>query len=114
MSSLMNWLVPRAHAVSFDSPLDFLTPAGGSTGTGTTVLTDIGSTIIEWILVIAGVLAIIYLIYSGILYITAAGNPDAAKKGQQGVINAIIGIVIIVLAYFIATGVANFAKGGVV
>ncbi|PIX30025.1 hypothetical protein COZ63_01930, partial [Candidatus Berkelbacteria bacterium CG_4_8_14_3_um_filter_42_13] len=44
---------------------------------------------------------VIYLIYSGIIYITAAGNPDAAKKGQQGVINAIIGIVIIIAVYFI-------------
>jgi len=67
--------------------------------------------IINWISVIAAVLAIIYLIYSGIIYITAAGNPDAAKKGQQGVINAIIGIVIIVLAYVIATAVAGAAIG---
>jgi len=67
--------------------------------------------IINWISVIAAVLAIIYLVYSGIIYITAAGNPDAAKKGQQGVINAIIGIVIIVLAYVIATAVAGAAIG---
>jgi hypothetical protein len=57
--------------------------------------------VISLILMIAGALAVIYLIYSGILYITAAGNPDQAKKGQQGVINAVIGIVIIVAVYFI-------------
>ena len=78
------------------------------------VLSDLSTLvmrIINWISVIAAVLAIIYLVYSGIIYITAAGNPDAAKKGQQGVINAIIGIVIIVLAYVIATAVAGAAIG---
>lgn len=61
--------------------------------------------------IVAGALAFIYLIYSGILYLTAAGNPDAAKKGQQGIINAIIGIVVIVAAWTILTIVANTATG---
>lgn len=61
------------------------------------------------VLPIAGVIAVIYLIYSGILYLTAAGNPESAKKGQQGVVNAIIGIIIIVLAYVIVNAVAGTA-----
>lgn len=80
---------------------DFLTPTNQSAA-ATTSVAIIAGRVVSAILLIAGVLAIIYLVYSGILYITAAGNPDAAKKGQQGVINAIIGIVIIVLAFFIA------------
>ncbi len=68
---------------------------------------DLATRIIDILLLAAGIAAVIYLIYSGILYITAAGNPDAAKKGQQGIINAIIGIVIIVLAWVIAHAVAN-------
>lgn len=63
--------------------------------------------IINMVLWVAGFVAILYLIYSGILYLTAAGNPDAAKKGQQGVVNAIIGIIIIVLAYVIAGAAAR-------
>jgi len=69
--------------------------------------------IVNLILFIAGVLAIIYLIYSGILYITAAGNPDAAKKGQQGIMNAAIGIVIIVLAFFIARAIVGYSAESV-
>jgi Na+-driven multidrug efflux pump len=53
------------------------------------------------IALVAGMIAFIYLVYSGILYLTAAGNPDSAKKGQQGIINAIIGIIIIVAAWAI-------------
>lgn len=65
--------------------------------------------IINVVLIIASALAVIYLIYSGILYITAAGNPDAAKKGQQGVINGVIGIVIIVAVYTIIRVAMNLA-----
>lgn len=67
--------------------------------------------VISIILMIAGALAVIYLIYSGILYITAAGNPDSAKKGQQGIINAVIGIVIIILAYVILKAVVSTVGG---
>lgn len=78
--------------------------------TGNADLPTLVTNVINIILFIAGVLAVVYLIYSGILYITAAGNPDAAKKGQQGIINAVIGIVIIVLAFFIARAVANYTQ----
>lgn len=75
-----------------------ITVSEGSTNKS---LSTFANSLISQILIVAGILAVIYLIYSGILYITAAGNPDQAKKGQQGVVNAIIGIIIIVLAYVI-------------
>lgn len=73
--------------------------------------------VVGWIGLIAGVLAFVYLIYSGILYVTAGGNPDQAKKAQQGIINAIIGIIIIILAYAIVRAVVSQfggAGGGLV
>ncbi len=84
---------------TFAQTWDFLAPDDTP---GATDWQTIVSNVINLIIMIAGAAAIIYLIYSGILYITAAGNPDAAKKGQQGIINAVIGIVIITLVYFIA------------
>lgn len=98
-------LVAKAYAA-----FDFLTPKGPGPNPDADWQAA-ASKVIEIILLIAGVLAVIYLIYSGILYITAAGNPDSAKKGQQGIINAIIGIVIIVAAYFIIGAVVNLAGG---
>jgi len=63
--------------------------------------------IVNWVLIIAGVVAFFYLVYSGFIYLTAGGNPDAAKKGQQGILNAIIGIVIITLSYVIVRAVVS-------
>lgn len=56
---------------------------------------------------VVGVLAFIYLIYAGILYITANGNDEQAKKGQKGIINAVIGIIIIALALTIIKVATN-------
>lgn len=98
-------LVTKAYAGAFD----FLQSTSNTVNTGAS-WQDFVTKVINVILSVAGALAVIYLIYSGILYITAAGNPDSAKKGQQGIINAVIGIVIIVIAYFIVGAVVNLAR----
>lgn len=53
------------------------------------------------ITLLAGGLAVLYLIWAGVQYITSAGNPEKAKAARQAIINAIIGIVIITTAYAI-------------
>lgn len=108
MASIIDWLAPKAHAAVWD----VFSGSNTANGTGVAVsLTQIITNIVNVILLVAGALAVIYLIYSGILYITAAGNPDSAKKGQQGVINAIIGIVIIALAYVIVRTAVSLGGG---
>lgn len=98
-------LIQKAYAATFD----FLQNTSNEVNPNANWQDFVGK-VINVILSVAGALAIIYLIYSGILYITAAGNPDSAKKGQQGIINAVIGIVIIVAAYFIVGAVVNLAR----
>ena len=59
------------------------------------------SQIIELVLVVAAVIAFVYLIIAGIKYITAGGDADAATKARQSIVNALIGIVVILLSYFL-------------
>lgn len=63
--------------------------------------------VINWLLGIAFGVAVLFLIVGGFWYITAAGNEEQAEKGKSSVINAIIGIVIIVLSYVIINVVTN-------
>ncbi len=67
--------------------------------------------IINWALAIAFIAAVIMLIYGGFLYITSAGNTDNATKGKTAIINALVGIVIIVLSYIIVQIVYRFVSG---
>ncbi|MDO8513620.1 MAG: hypothetical protein Q7S37_03900 [bacterium] len=70
------------------------------------------SSVINVILIIAGTLAVIYLIYSGIQYITSSGDATKATAARTGIINAIIGIIIILLAFSIVKWVQNSVEGG--
>jgi hypothetical protein len=64
------------------------------------------------LLTIAGALAVLFLIIGGFWYITSAGNEEQAEKGKSTLVNAIIGIIIIVLSFVIITVIANFVGGG--
>lgn len=97
----MNGLIEKTYAATVGK-IESVDPTS-------TTISGLVTTIGTWITYIAGVAAFIYLVYSGILYISAAGNPDQAKKGQQGIINAVIGIIIVVLAFTIIKVVSNTA-----
>lgn len=74
------------------------------TDSGSTGITDLlDNKVLPWVSIAAGVLAFAFLLYSGFVYLTAGGNAEAAKKGQAGILNAIIGLIIIALAYTIST-----------
>lgn len=83
-------------------------PTVGASGTDAkAVISDIASRVIGIILVVAAVLAVLFLMYSGIVYITSAGNAERAKAARAGIINAIIGIIIILGAFFIVRFAAS-------
>lgn len=66
-------------------------------------ITELLNRVLPWVSLAAGAIAFAYLLYSGFMYLTAGGNAEAAKKGQQGILNAVIGLIIIALAYTITT-----------
>lgn len=67
--------------------------------------------VVTWILLIAGAIAVIFLIYGGIQYLTAGGNPEQATKAKTTIVNAVIGIIVIALAFAIFFVVRNFVLG---
>ncbi len=61
------------------------------------LLTNITTTIA----IVAGVLLFGMFIYGGITWLTAAGNEDQTEKAQKILSSAVVGLVIVVAAYFI-------------
>lgn len=53
---------------------------------------------LSWIIGIAGVAALIFIVYGGISYITAAGNPTKIQKAKDAIMYAAIGLVVVGLA----------------
>lgn len=69
---------------------------------------NIAKKIIDWALYLAAIIAVIFIIIGGFLYITSAGDPGRATKGRNTLVNALIGLAIVVLSYLIVQVVYNF------
>ncbi|MCR4308074.1 MAG: pilin [Candidatus Berkelbacteria bacterium] len=72
-----------------------------STNNAKSTFSGILGTVMSWVLAVVAVIAFVYLIISGVNYITAGGDSEKATKARAGILNAIIGIVVVVLSYFI-------------
>ena len=71
--------------------------------------------IIQILLSLAGLIAVLVLIIGGFRYVTSFGNDDQVKQAKGMIINAIIGIIIIILSFVIVqviTNVLNRAGSG--
>lgn len=66
-------------------------------------ITTLISSVINWLGIIAGGFAVIYIVIGGIRYVMASGNPDAAQAAKTSIINAVIGVVIVAAAWGILT-----------
>ena len=68
---------------------------------------DILGSVLQVLFTFAAVIAVIYIIIGGYHYVTAYGNPETAEKGKQTLTWAIIGLVIVILAFVIVQFVWN-------
>lgn len=71
-------------------------PSGSASGVGNTI-----TTVVNLLSAIGGVAAVIVIIVSGLRYVTSAGKEEGVKNAKNGVLYAIIGLVIIALAQLI-------------
>lgn len=62
---------------------------------------------IDILLYLAGLVAVISIIIAGISYITAAGNSDAITKARKRIVNALIGLAVVIIASAIVSFIGN-------
>ena len=72
--------------------------------------------IIRTILGLLGLIFVVLMVYSGFLWMTARGDSDQVDKAKDIIRQAIIGLIIIFLAYaitgFVVNAVVNATKNG--
>jgi hypothetical protein len=81
----------------FDNPQTGAAPNVAAQGT----LGQNITTIINFALGLLGLIAVVFLIYAGVLMVTAGGNEDQVGKAKKIITYAVIGIVVILLSYTI-------------
>lgn len=92
-------LINPVHAVPIDPP----TGRGGSFSSAYPTITGLIAALLRNSLTIAGVILLCLLIFGGLSYIINAGDSDPKKTAQSMamITDAIIGFLVVILAYFI-------------
>ena len=89
---------------AFGSDLETMASSSGydASQASSTALEDRVGLIVQAALGLLGVLFIVLIIYGGIIWMTAAGNEESVKKATSTIKHAVIGLVIVLLAYIIS------------
>jgi hypothetical protein len=73
-------------------------------------LSELIGNAIKIFLTFSGAVAVVFVIIGGFYYLTAQGNEEQAEKGKKTLINAIIGVIIIIMAYVIINVITNLVS----
>jgi len=71
------------------------------------LLKGFGGNIVSSLFAIAGLMSVIMIIVCGIIMMTSAGDPGKVAKAKKGLIAAIVGLIISLSAFVIATAVVK-------
>jgi len=105
--------VEKAHAfnaIPLQPKGDASSNPVGSTNDVGSFVSKLGGDVLNTLTLIAGTIAVLFMIWYGIQYIMAGGSPDKAKAARAGIVNAVVGVIIIAAAYGIirlATTIAS-------
>ena len=83
------------------------TEIGTNIGTGTTDIRITIARIIRTAMSLLGIIAVLIILYGGFKWMTAAGSDEAVGDAKKIITAGIIGLVIILTAYAIASFVIN-------
>jgi len=80
---------------------------GATTGLGTRDVRETIASIINVALSLLGIIVLVIIIYGGFLWMTAGGNDEKVGEAKKWIFGGIIGLVIILSAYAIASFVIS-------
>lgn len=108
--TLLATLAAPTFADVVDQPVS-LCPSGAICEGATTDPAKIIGNVLNFIFVLAAVLAVAFLIWGGIKWITANGDKTKVQSARDTIIGAIIGLVVAFAAYFIVNVVLTLLFG---
>ncbi len=108
LTSIGAWAVTLpALAQGLGRPDDFGLGYGTVLGLGSRDLRTTALDIVNILLGFLGVLAIIIILFGGFRWMTAGGNEDKVAEAKKLIIAGIVGIIIVLAAFAIATFIIN-------
>ncbi|MBU3935484.1 pilin, partial [Patescibacteria group bacterium] len=89
-------------AIDFPKIIEEVFPPDSLPANTDLTIGEIISKIIPYIYVLAGLVLFMMLVMGGFSYLTSAGDPDKMKAAQGKITHALVGFLIIFLAYWLA------------
>lgn len=83
---------------------------GGQVGLGTADLKATIVNIIAWVLGIVALIAVVMIIIGGFMWLTSGGNEEKIEKAKKTISSAVIGLIIVILAWAIVIFVAGTTR----
>lgn len=72
-----------------------------SDGSGATGFNSFITNLISTVITVAGILLLAYFLYGAVVWTTAAGDQKKLDEAKQIMMNAITGMVLVVISYFV-------------
>jgi len=109
VAGLLTVLALTVPAVSF-AQATIQTGIGTTFGLNTADLQSTVIKIVQWVLTLLGLIAVIMILYGGFVWLTAGGNEEKVASAKKVISAAIIGLIIVLLAWAIVTFVVSTAS----
>lgn len=113
-----NWGVVHQVAAQAVTPFS-IEDVGGSVGLPSRDLKTVLINILKWVLGILALVAVAFIIYGGIIWMTAQGDQQKILKAKKIIASALIGLIIVLMSWAIvvfvvgtAGNVTNTSTGG--
>jgi len=85
------------------------TPAGGNPIAGIGRLLSVG---IQFVIVVAALMTLFQLLMGAIDWINSSGEKEKLVKAQLKILNAVVGLLLVIVAFILFTVISNQVLGG--
>jgi len=82
-----------------------------TSGTNSNAIVNVVANVTNWLVVIGVAIGIFFVVYGAFRMIASIGAPEAFKSGLNTITNAILGIIILLLAYTIVSWIVGLVGG---
>lgn len=66
--------------------------------------------VINAFLILAGTVAVLFIIVGGFQYVSSAGNPESVQKAKNTILYAVVGLIVVILSYAIVNFIITNIK----
>lgn len=75
-------------------------------------LVEIITGIMNWLLIVVGIMGVIGFVIAGIIYLTAAGDDSRIEKGKQAMVFSIVGVIVALIGVVVIRAVEGMLGSG--